>query len=109
MLLSKDFFQRGVNAFIDNVKHKKKDRFSTKKTVKETVKETDSMVIAVLALLLFIMEVYLIVFLLTRTLSEDKPSSERTVKIILIVLFPEIYALFYIFLRKKKRQSIAFT
>ena len=108
MLLSKEFLHRGVNAFIDNVKHKKKDRFSMKKTVKETVKQTDSMVIAVLALLLFIMEIYLIVFLLSRTLSEDKPSSERTVKIILIVLFPEIYALFYIFLRKQKKTSMSF-
>ena len=40
MLLSKEFLHRGVNAFIDNVKHKKKDRFSMKKTVKETVKQT---------------------------------------------------------------------
>ena len=96
MLLSKDFIRRGCNACIENFKNKKKDRFSMKKTVKQTVKQTDSMVIAVLALLLFIMEIYLIVFLLSRTLSEDKPSSERTVKIILIVLFPEIYALFYL-------------
>tara|TARA_B100001769_G_C21851919_1_gene461758 strand:- start:336 stop:665 length:330 start_codon:yes stop_codon:yes gene_type:complete len=109
MLLSSNFIQRGCNACIENFKRKRKNRFATRNPTKQTVKQIDSMAIAVLALLLFIMEIYLIVFLLSRTFSEDKPSSERTVKIILIVLFPEIYALFYIFLRKNKGKSIAFT
>ena len=88
-------------------KLKKKEKFSGQKTVDTTIDLTADIVTSVLILILLLMEIFLIVFLLVRTLREVPPSSERTVKIILIVLMPELYGLFYMFLQKRVKRPTA--
>ncbi len=111
MLLSSNFIVRGANVIsrkLSKKKEKKKEKYSAHKTLKKTVEETDGIIIAVLALLLILMEIFLIVYLLQKTLTEVPPGGERTTRIILIILVPELYALFYMFLRHKKTSALGY-
>ena len=102
MLLTADFIQRGINVFVEKFSNKKKDHFSTRRTIKKTIKTTDSMLLAIMALLILVLEVCLIVFLLIRTINEVKPGMDRNVRMVLIFLVPELYGLGYFFVSSKK-------
>ena len=104
-LSSANKMTKTISDYLKQKKKKKKEKYSTRKTVDSTVDLTADIVAAVLILLLLLMEVFLIVFLLIRTLREFPPSEERTLRIIMIILLPELYALFYIFLHKKSRRG----
>ena len=109
MLLTGDLIQRGVNVISSRLKpKKKKEKYSTKKTIDKTVETTDGIVIAVVALLILLMEVALIVFLFIRTIKEVPPGAGRNIRFVLIFLVPEIYGVAYFFLRKKTTTSFSF-
>jgi hypothetical protein len=105
MLLTGDLYKRGINVLVEKFSKKKPELFSTKRTIKKTVKTTDGMIFAVFVLLIFIMEIYLIIFLLSRTISEIKPGANRNVRLILIFLIPELYALGYFFVKNKNKNQ----
>jgi len=105
MLLTQNLFQRGINVMTEKFKYKKKNRyesFSTQQTLQKTAEMTDGLIFAIMALLVFIIEVILITFLIIRTIKEVKPGADRNVRLILIVLLPEFYGLAYFFGGTKK-------
>jgi len=105
MLLTNNLFQRGINVMAEKFSSKKKKRyesFSIQQTLQKTAEITDGLIIAVMSLFVFIMEVFLISFLIIRTIKEVKPGADRNVRLILIVLLPELYGLAYFFAGTKK-------
>ena len=109
MLLTQNLFQRGINVMAEKFSSKKKKKryesFSTQQTLQKTAEMTDGLIFAIMALLVFIIEVILITFLIIRTIKEVKPGADRNARLILIVLLPEFYGLAYFFCGIKKTNS----
>ena len=108
MLLTGNFIQRGINVITSKLSHKKKEKYSSRKTFEKTVETTDGLVIAVLALILLLMEIVLMVFLFFRTINEHPPGMDRNIRLVLIVMIPEIYGVAYFFLNKQQKASFSF-